>query len=115
MSSLENALAEALIRICVLTPVDSYGNRMESPLLRALDEWSVKNQSKLFEAVAKSITTEKVADLVVERIQAVLKNHSNWGSFGRDKFMSLLEPMIMDKMAATLAVERLAELKKPTV
>ena len=115
MSSLEQALAQALIQMCVLAPTDAYGNRSESPLLRALEEWATKNREKIAEAVTKNVSVEKVAALVVERIEGVMKKHSNWGAYGRDKFMVDIEKLVMEKMAAQLAADRLAELTAPKV
>jgi hypothetical protein len=60
---------------------DSYGNKQESPIRRFISSWAENNRVEILAEVAKKISVEQFAGMIVEKVKSSL-NSSYWGEAG---------------------------------
>jgi hypothetical protein len=111
---MEKELYKALALVLLEGRTDQYGNKIGSPLTNAMSQWGEKNKDIIAEIIIKNIGVEKIADLVSTKFQDIIS--SKLGSFyDREKYLTKLDEMVLNKLADLLAKEQLEKIKNKII
>ena len=107
---MEKELYKALALVLLEERTDQWGNRIESPLKRAIEKWANDRREDIASAIIKKLGVEELADKVSKRIVEDLSKSTSWST---NYDSENLKKIVMEKVAQKLAEKELEKLQNP--
>jgi len=103
---LEDAIAKELIKVITEPRPDQWGNIQPSIVSDALAKYVENNKEVLFEKIAETFDSDKIAELISEKLEDVIK-----GIYGSSYERDLIKSGLKDKIGEHLAKKIASDLK----
>jgi len=99
------AIAEKLLE----GSIDQYGNRIPSPVDKALYSWTEKNREEISKLVITKIDMDKFAETMAKKMEEFTISRTIGSSYDRDRFTEEVKKKTIEVLANKLAEEKMNE------
>lgn len=99
---MEKAIAESFAKMLLVDQVDQWGIVQPNPVRQALAQYVEENKDKFFLEVLKTVTVEKIADAMSDRLLEVAKGVYG-SSWDREQIIKDLKSKVAEHMSKKIA------------